>query len=93
MLDEARFVRTQCGRRSRKLGLGKLLKLQVTASSTTMRPEAIRPSPIRTSLQDGLEGMVSKHRERTYRARRSPHWIKVKNPKSSSMARAKDGPW
>jgi hypothetical protein len=29
--------------------------------------------------------MVSKHRERTYGARRSPHWIRVKNPKPSSI--------
>jgi hypothetical protein len=41
----------------------------------------------------GLEGIVSKHRERTYKARRSTDWIKVKNPKSPAMLRAKDGPW
>jgi len=27
----------------------------------------------------GLQGMVSKHRESTYRGGRSPRWIKVKN--------------
>ena len=27
----------------------------------------------------GLEGMVSKHRESTYRGGRFRHWIKVKN--------------
>ena len=29
----------------------------------------------------GLEGSVSKHRDRPYRAGRSPHWVKVKNRK------------
>jgi ATP-dependent DNA ligase len=29
----------------------------------------------------GLEGLVSKHRDRPYRAGRSKHWIKVKNRK------------
>jgi bifunctional non-homologous end joining protein LigD len=28
----------------------------------------------------GLEGIVSKHRDRAYRAGRCAHWIKVKNP-------------
>jgi bifunctional non-homologous end joining protein LigD len=41
----------------------------------------------------GLEGIVSKHRDRTYRAGRSPHWIKLKNPKSPAMLRAKEGEW
>jgi hypothetical protein len=41
----------------------------------------------------GLEGLVSKHRDRPYRPGRSPHWIKVKNPKSAAMNRVKDGGW
>jgi ATP-dependent DNA ligase len=28
----------------------------------------------------GLEGIVSKRRDRPYRSGRSPDWIKVKNP-------------
>jgi bifunctional non-homologous end joining protein LigD len=41
----------------------------------------------------GLEGLVSKRRDRPYRAGRSPHWIKVKNPASPAMTRAKDVDW
>jgi bifunctional non-homologous end joining protein LigD len=37
----------------------------------------------------GLEGPVSKRRDRPYRAGRSPHWVKVKNPNSSAIARAR----
>jgi bifunctional non-homologous end joining protein LigD len=33
----------------------------------------------------GLEGLVSKHR-RSYRAARSPHWIKIKNRKHPAMS-------
>jgi ATP-dependent DNA ligase len=36
----------------------------------------------------GVEGSVSKHRDRPYRAGRSSHWIKVKNPASPAMTRA-----
>jgi bifunctional non-homologous end joining protein LigD len=38
----------------------------------------------------GLEGIMSKYRERGDKAGRSPHWIKVKNPRSPAMNRAKD---
>ena len=44
-------------------------------------------------LQMGLEGLVSKRRDRPYRGGRSPYWVKVKNPKSSAMTRAKDIDW
>jgi ATP-dependent DNA ligase len=38
----------------------------------------------------GLEGIVSKHRERGYRAGRSAHWIKVKNRTHAAMYRVMD---
>jgi hypothetical protein len=38
----------------------------------------------------GLEGIVSKHRDRTYKAGRSTDWIKVKNPGLPATIRAKD---
>jgi ATP-dependent DNA ligase len=41
----------------------------------------------------GLEGIVSKHRNRAYRAGWSRHWIKVKNPASPAMLRVEDGSW
>jgi bifunctional non-homologous end joining protein LigD len=41
----------------------------------------------------GLEGIVSKHRDRAYRAGPSPHWIKVKNPTSPAMRRAEEVDW
>jgi hypothetical protein len=34
-----------------------------------------------------LEGLVSKHGDRAYRAGTSPNWVKVKNPKHPAMTR------
>jgi len=39
----------------------------------------IGPDLFRHACLMGLEGLVSKHRDRPYRSGRSPHWIKVKN--------------
>jgi bifunctional non-homologous end joining protein LigD len=41
----------------------------------------------------GLEGLVSKRRERPYQAGRSKHWVKVKNSKHPAMSRVMDGAW
>jgi ATP-dependent DNA ligase len=38
------------------------------------------PAMFRHACRLGLEGIVSKRPDRPYRSRRSPDWIKVKNP-------------
>jgi bifunctional non-homologous end joining protein LigD len=38
----------------------------------------------------GLEGLVSKHRERPYRSGRSPNWLKIKNRRHHSIERVKE---
>jgi bifunctional non-homologous end joining protein LigD len=40
-----------------------------------------------------LEGLVSKRRDSRYRTGPSRDWIKVKNPASPAMNRAKDAFW
>jgi bifunctional non-homologous end joining protein LigD len=52
----------------------------------------IGPDLFRKACEFGLEGLVSKHRDRAYRAGRSPHWVKVKNPNAPAMTRAKLAP-
>jgi bifunctional non-homologous end joining protein LigD len=47
----------------------------------------IGPDLFRAACNMGLEGMVSKHRERQYRPGRSPNWVKIKNPKHPAMTR------
>jgi ATP-dependent DNA ligase len=44
----------------------------------------------RQACKFGLEGLVSKRRESTYRAGRSPHWIKVKNRSHPALERVKE---
>jgi bifunctional non-homologous end joining protein LigD len=50
----------------------------------------IGPDLFRAACGMGLEGLVSKRRDRPYRAGRSPHWVKVKNTASPAMVRARD---
>jgi bifunctional non-homologous end joining protein LigD len=50
----------------------------------------IGPDLFRAACQMGLEGMVSKRRDSTYRAGRSPNWIKVKNRQHPAMERVKE---
>ena len=50
----------------------------------------IGPDLFRHACLMGLEGLVSKHKDRPYRAGRSPHWIKVKNRQHPAMERIMD---
>jgi bifunctional non-homologous end joining protein LigD len=50
----------------------------------------IGPDLFRHACLMGLEGLVSKRRESTYRPGRSPNWIKVKNRKHPAMSRVMD---
>ena len=51
----------------------------------------IGPHLFQQACKFGLEGLVSKRRDRPYRAGRSPDWIKVKNRSHPSLDRVKDG--
>lgn len=48
------------------------------------------PDLFRAACRMGLEGLVSKHRERPYQGGRSKHWVKVKNRKHPAMYRVMD---
>jgi bifunctional non-homologous end joining protein LigD len=64
----------------RKANLARLLARRVDGIFLSdFEQDEISPDLFRHACLLGLEGMVSKHRERPYRAGRSPHWIKVKN--------------
>jgi ATP-dependent DNA ligase len=47
----------------------------------------IGPDLFRAACNMGLEGLVSKRRDRPYQAGRSKHWVKVKNRKHPAMNR------
>jgi bifunctional non-homologous end joining protein LigD len=73
----------------RKARLGKLLKgrPQGIFVAPFERGE-IGPALFDAACRMGLEGLVSKHRERPYRAGRCDHWLKVKNRKHPAFTRA-----
>jgi bifunctional non-homologous end joining protein LigD len=50
----------------------------------------IGPDLFQAACSMGLEGLVSKRRDRPYRGGRSPHWIKVKNRTHPAMNRVMD---
>jgi ATP-dependent DNA ligase len=50
----------------------------------------IGPDLFRQACKFGLEGLVSKRRDRLYRAGRSPDWVKVKNRAHPAMERVKE---
>jgi ATP-dependent DNA ligase len=75
----------------RKGALARLLKRRVDGILLNdFERGEIGPDLFKAACQMGLEGLVSKRRDRPYRAGPSKHWIKVKNPKSPAMNRAKD---
>jgi bifunctional non-homologous end joining protein LigD len=47
----------------------------------------IGPDLFRAACRMGLEGLVSKRRDRSYRGGRCAHWIKIKNLDSPAMSR------
>jgi ATP-dependent DNA ligase len=50
----------------------------------------IGPDLFRKACEFGLEGLVSKHRDRPYQSGRSKHWIKVKNRKHDAFDRVQE---
>ena len=50
----------------------------------------ISPDLFRKACEFGLEGLVSKHRDRPYQSGRSKHWIKVKNRKHRAFDRVQE---
>jgi ATP-dependent DNA ligase len=50
----------------------------------------IGPDLFRAACDMGLEGLVSKRRDRPYQSGRSKHWMKVKNRAHPAMTRVMD---
>jgi bifunctional non-homologous end joining protein LigD len=47
----------------------------------------------REACRLGCEGVVSKRLGSSYRSGRSPHWMKVKNPKAPAVKREAEEDW
>ncbi|UGX98210.1 DNA ligase [Bradyrhizobium barranii subsp. barranii] len=71
----------------RKAELGKLLRGRAEGIFVApFEPGAIGPDLFAAACEMGLEGLISKHRERRYRPR-TCDWIKVKNRAHPAMSR------
>ncbi len=51
----------------------------------------IGPDLFRAACRMGLEGLVSKRRDRPYQAGASKHWLKIKNRKHPAMSQVMEG--
>jgi bifunctional non-homologous end joining protein LigD len=51
------------------------------------------PTVFAHACKMGLEGIVSKRKDSTYRSRRSPDWLKMKNPACAAVKREAEEDW
>jgi bifunctional non-homologous end joining protein LigD len=72
----------------RKTNLARLLSRRVDGIFLSdFEQGEIGPDLFRHACMMGLEGLVSKLRDRPYRPGRSPHWVKVKNRQHAAFSR------
>jgi bifunctional non-homologous end joining protein LigD len=75
----------------RKSNLARLLACRSDAiHAAPYESGEIGPDLFRHACLMGLEGLVSKRADSRYRGGRSPDWIKVKNPTSPAIHRARE---
>jgi bifunctional non-homologous end joining protein LigD len=55
--------------------------------------EADGPTVFAHACKMGLEGIVSKRKDSTYRSGRSPDWLKSKNPACEAVRREEEEDW
>jgi bifunctional non-homologous end joining protein LigD len=77
----------------RKRLLAKLLKGSHSSIVLNEHFEEDGASVYRAACQLGCEGIVSKRLGSPYRSGRSPHWVKVKNPKAPAVTREAEEDW
>lgn len=76
----------------RKSNLARLLARRVDGIHTApYETGEIGPELFRAACAHGLEGLVSKHRDSTYRAGRFDRWVKVKNRAHVAFSRVGGG--
>jgi bifunctional non-homologous end joining protein LigD len=77
----------------RKRLLSKLIKGQQTSIVLNETYEEDGAIVYREACKLGCEGIVSKRLGSPYRSGRSPHWVKVKNPKAPAVKREAEENW
>ena len=77
----------------RKATLASLLAKAASGLRLNDHIEADGPTVFAHACKLGLEGIVSKRKDSTYRSGRSPHWIKSKNPNAPAVKREAGEEW
>jgi bifunctional non-homologous end joining protein LigD len=77
----------------RKAHLAKLLRRPPVGIELNAHTDADGATVFSHACQMGLEGIVSKRLAAPYRSGPSRDWVKVKNPNSPAMIRAREGDW
>ena len=77
----------------RKRLLGKLLRGSLLSIVLNEHFEEDGAIVFREACKLGCEGIVSKQLGSPYRSGRSPHWVKVKNPKAPAVRREAEEDW
>ena len=71
----------------RKANLDRLLPWRPDGLFNPFERGEIGPDLFRAACDLGLQGLVSKHRDRPYQSGRSKHWVKTKNRAHPAMER------
>jgi len=71
-------------------GSGKLVDRRLTGIVMNHQTDARGELVFEQACKMGLEGIVSKRLSKPYQSGRSGHWLKIKNPGSPAMVRARD---
>src|SRR6516164_4629986 len=79
--------------RPRKRKLGKLLRAPHLGIVLNEHYEGDGNIIFKHACKLGCEGIVSKRLGSLYRSGRSPHWVKVKNPKAPAVKREAEEDW
>jgi bifunctional non-homologous end joining protein LigD len=77
----------------RKATLASLLARAGAGIRLNEHIEGDGPLVFRHACKLGLEGIVSKRKDSSYRSGRSPHWIKSKNPACAAVVRESEEDW
>jgi bifunctional non-homologous end joining protein LigD len=77
----------------RKATLASLLKRAAPGLRFNEHIEADGPTVFAHACKMGLEGIVSKRKDSSYRSGRSPDWIKSKNPAAPAVKREPEEDW
>jgi bifunctional non-homologous end joining protein LigD len=78
---------------TRKATLASVLRRAVPGVRMNEHIEADGPTVFAHACKMGLEGIVSKRKDSTYRSGRSPDWLKSKNPACEAVRREDEEDW